>query len=212
MSAILLIGGHGKVARLLTPLLLADGDTVTSVVRNPDHVTEIGALGAEAVVADAETMTLDEWRGLVEGHDAVVWSAGAGGGSPARTNAIDRDAAVLSMQAALAEGVRRYVMVSWAGSRLDHGIPQSESFFTYAQAKAVADAVLRDSELEWTVIAPSTLTEEPGTGGVAEAKPGGSVPRADVAAVVAAALRTPASIGRTFRFDAGATTVAEFVS
>lgn len=212
MSRIILFGGHGHVARHLIALLVAGGDSVTGVIRNPDHAPELAELGAEPVVADIERLTIGGLGELIAGHDAVVWSAGAGGGDPTRTWAVDRDAAVHSMQAAAAAGVRRYVMVSWAGSRIDHGVAQDNDFFPYAQAKAIADAALRDSGLEYTIVAPGTLTFDAGTGRVGTASAGGRVPRADVAALLAAVLDDPASIGHTYRFDGGETAVADFVA
>ena len=212
MSSILLIGGHGHVARALTPLLTAAGHTVTAVIRNPDQVAALTAPGVEPVVADIETLDIDGFTALISGHDAVIWSAGAGGGNPDRTRAVDLDAAVHSMQGALAAGVRRYLMVSWSGSRLDHGVPQSQPFFHYAQAKTIADAVLRDSGLDYTIIAPGPLTHDDATGVFGPARVGENVPRADVAALTAAALADPASIGRTYRFNSGTRSAAEFLA
>lgn len=212
MSSILLIGGHGHVARALTPLLTDAGHTVTSVIRNPDQVDALTAPGVSPVVADIETLDIAGFTELISGHDAVIWSAGAGGGNPDRTRAVDLDAAVFSMQGALAAGVRRYLMVSWAGSRLDHGVPQSQPFFHYAQAKTIADAVLRDSGLDYTVIAPGPLTHDEPTGGFGAPTETANVPRADVAALTAAALADPATVGRTYRFNGGARSAAEFLT
>ena len=212
MSRILLIGGHGKVALLLAPLLVARGDAVTSVVRNPEHVAEVAASGASPRVADVEALSLEEMAESVEGHDAIVWSAGAGGGSAARTFAVDRDAAIRSMDAAASAGVRRYVMVSYFGARTDHGVPADNPFFAYAEAKAAADDHLRGSELDWTVLGPSALTLGQPTGRIdVRAAESGSVSRADVAAVVAAALADDATIGRTIRFNSGELPIAEAI-
>jgi uncharacterized protein YbjT (DUF2867 family) len=212
MSRILIIGGHGKVALLLAPLLVARGDDVTSVIRNPEHVAEVAASGASPRVADVETLSVDELSALVDGHDAVVWSAGAGGGSPARTTAVDRDAAIRSMDAAAAARVYRYVMVSYFGARADHGVPAGNSFFAYAEAKAAADDHLRSSRLAWTVLGPSALTLDAPTGRIditgAESR---SVSRADVAAVVAATLAENATIGRTIRFNSGDVPIPEAI-
>jgi uncharacterized protein YbjT (DUF2867 family) len=149
--------------------------------------------------------------GGVRGRDAGVGPAGAGGGSVDRTWAIDRDAAVLSVQAAARAGVERYVMVSWAGSQLDHGVPQDDDFFAYAQSKMTADAVVRDSGLEWTIVAPSTLTDDEPTGQVDWAGEGTNVSRGDVAHVVADVLETGGTAGSTYRFNAGSTPIAEFL-
>jgi uncharacterized protein YbjT (DUF2867 family) len=212
MSRILIIGGHGKVARLLAPLLVARGDAVTSVIRNPEHVTEVAASGASPRVADIEQLSLDELIALVEGHDAIVWSAGAGGGNPARTFAVDRDAAIRSMDAAASAGVGRYVMVSYFGARNDHGVPADNPFFAYAEAKAAADDHLRASDLEWTVLGPSALTLGQPTGRIdVAATESASVSRGDVAAVVAAALVEDATIGRTIRFNSGEVPIAQAI-
>ncbi|MBU4465426.1 MAG: SDR family oxidoreductase [Actinobacteria bacterium] len=210
MARILIFGGHGKVALLLEPLLTGRGDDVTAVIRNSDHAEEVAATGATPLVADIEHLDTTLIAGLISGHDAVVWSAGAGGGSAERTYAVDRDAAIRSMDAADAAGVRRYVMVSWLGSRPDHGVPETDSFFAYADAKLAADEHLRSTDLEWTVLAPGTLTLDPPTGRITLDPSGnGEVSRADVAAVIAATLADNGTAGRTIRFGTGDTSIAE---
>ncbi|WP_345802379.1 SDR family oxidoreductase [Microbacterium sp. AZCO] len=211
MARILIFGGHGKVALHLERILAERGDTVTGVIRNPEHQEDVLATGAQYLLADVETFDLDQLTNLVAGNDAVVWSAGAGGGNPSRTYAVDRDAAIRSMDAASAADVRRYLMVSWLGSRPDHGIPENDSFFPYADAKLAADEHLRATELDWTILAPGTLTLDPPTGRVQLDPEGrGEVTRADVAAVIAAALDDPAAtIGRTIRFGNGDVPIEE---
>ncbi|AZH78791.1 MULTISPECIES: SDR family oxidoreductase [Microbacterium] len=204
MSRILVFGGHGRIALLLAPLLAARGDEVTGVIRNPEHIADVEATGARALVADVEGLDVDELAELIRGHDAVVWSAGAGGGSPERTYAVDRDAAQRSMDASERAGVRRYVMVSWLGSTADHGVPEDDSFFPYADAKWAADEHLRGSGLEGTILAPGTLTFDEPTGRIRiDPEGSGAVSRADVAAVIAASLQEPCTIGRTIRFGNG---------
>src|SRR6478609_5317819 len=207
MSRVILIGGHGKVALLAAPLLVSDGHDVTSVVRNPDHVADVEATGATAAVLDIEHATTGQIADLVRGSDIVVWSAGAGGGSPERTYAVDRDAAIRSMDAAAEAGVRRYVMVSYLGAGPDHGVPADNSFHAYAEAKAAADAHLRGSGLEWTILGPGALTDGPGNGlldvNPADTSDGTGTSRANVALVAAAALGLPQTAGRTIEFRDG---------
>lgn len=210
MSRILIIGGHGKVALLLAPLLVGRGDEVTAVIRNPAHATQVRRTGAAPVVFDVEQESRDALAALISGHDAVVWSAGAGGGDPARTRAVDFEAAVRSMHAAQDAGVRRYVMVSYFRSSPRHGIPESDPFHAYAEAKAAADEHLRASALEWTVLGPSRLTLGEATGRIdAAAETSQEVSRANVAGVVAQTLVEPATIGRTIRFNDGDQPIAE---
>jgi uncharacterized protein YbjT (DUF2867 family) len=204
MSRIIVFGGHGRIALLLAPLLVARGDEVTGVIRNPDHAAEVEAGGATALVADVENMDVEAIAEIISGHDAVVWSAGAGGGSAERTYAVDRDAAQRSMNAAERAGARRYVMVSWLGSTADHGVPEGDSFFPYADAKWAADEHLRGTGLEGTILAPGTLTFDDPTSRIQIDPAGrGAVSRADVAAVIAASHHEPCTIGRTIRFGNG---------
>jgi uncharacterized protein YbjT (DUF2867 family) len=211
MARIVIIGGHGKVGLLLAPLLVAAGDEVTSIVRNPDHTADVAATGARPVVADVEKLDTEAIAALLAGQDAVVWSAGAGGGSPERTYTVDRDAAIRSMDAAAEAGVRRYVMVSYFGAGPDHGVPADNGFFPYAEAKSAADAYLAGTELDWTILRPSRLTADAPTGLIetsAQGAASGAVSRADVAATVAATLADPGTRGATIEFNNGATPIA----
>lgn len=213
MSRVLLIGGHGKIALLLEPLLVDRGDTVTAVIRNPDHDAEVAATGAAPLVADVQSFDVDQLTNLVSGNDAVVWAAGAGGGDPERTRAVDRDAAIRSIDAAVAAGVRRYVMVSYFGAGPDHGVPEDDDFYAYAEAKAAADTHLRESGLDYTIVAPSSLTLDEPTGRIdVRAEESGSVARADVAAVIAAVLADDRTIGRTISFNTGGQPIADAVA
>jgi len=210
MARILIIGGHGKVALLLAPLLAARGDEVTAVIRKPDHANDVRAGGATPVVFDVEHETREALAALSTGHDAVVWSAGAGGGNPARTRAVDLEAAMRSMDAAADAGVRRYVMVSYFNASLAHGVDPENAFYAYAEAKAHADEHLRASDLDWTVLGPSRLTDGVATGLIdATAAESGEVSRANVAAVIAQTLLEPATVGRTVRFNDGDRPIAE---
>ena len=214
MSRIAVIGGHGKVALHLTRILAEQGHQVSSFFRNPAHIDDVAATGAEPVVADVEKLSSEEIAELLTGHHGVVWSAGAGGGDPERTYAVDRDAAIRSMDAAGQAGAKRFVMVSYFGAGPDHGVPEGEGFFHYAEAKAAADAYLRDTALDWTILGPSGLTDEPGTGRIetGEGVTGGTVPREDVARVAAAVLGEPTTAGRTIEFNGGDTPIDEVVS
>ncbi len=209
MAHIIVIGGHGKVALQLTRILSERGDDVSSVFRNPDHTDEVAATGAAPVTADIEQLDTGALADLLAGHDAVVFTAGAGGGNPARTYAVDRDAAIRVIDAASQAGVRRFVMVSYFGAGPNHGVPKDDSFYAYAEAKAAADEHLRASGLDWTVLGPGRLTLEPGTGRIAVGKAKGEVAREDVAAVVAAALADDATIRRTIDFNNGDVPIAD---
>ncbi|WP_295623884.1 NAD(P)H-binding protein [uncultured Corynebacterium sp.] len=185
------IGAHGKVALRALPLLAAAGHEVVGVIRNPDHAAEVEKTGAVAHVADIERLDDGGWKALLADTDLVVWSAGAGGGSPERTRAVDEVAAIASMDAT--PRTAGYVMVSYWGARRDHGVPEDNSFFAYADAKAVADEHLRESGLRYVILKPGALTLEPAGNVVIGDDSGDEVPegaerttaRATVAAMIA---------------------------
>lgn len=207
---VVIVGGHGKIALLAARRLAEQGDEVVALIRNPAHADDVRAVGANPVLFDVEAAKESAFADVFLGQDAIVWSAGAGGGNPTRTRAVDRDAAIRSIEAASAAGVRRYVMVSYFGASLDHGVPEDDSFFAYAEAKAAADEFLRGSGLDWTILGPSRLTDAPG-GGISVSEPGaeptgqpkGEVSRDAVAAVIAAVLHDKATIHRQLEFNDG---------
>jgi uncharacterized protein YbjT (DUF2867 family) len=213
MSRTAIIGGHGKVALVLAQLLKTGGNDVTSIFRNPDHTDDVENTGASPVVADVEQLSVAQLADLLEGQDAVVWSAGAGGGSPERTYAVDRDAAIRAMDAAVMAGAKRFVMVSYFGAGQDHGVPEDDPFHAYAQAKADADDHLRASSLDWTIVGPGALTEDEATGRIdvsaGERDGEHRTSRANVALVVAAVLDDPSTIGKTIEFSDGDTLITE---
>ncbi len=209
MARVIVIGGHGRVALQLARILTERGDEVDSVFRNPDHSGDVAATGATPVVADIERLDTNALADLVAGQDAVVFSAGAGGGNPARTYAVDRDAAIRVIDAAAQAGVKRFVMVSYFGAGPDHGVPQGDPFFPYAEAKAAADAHLRAGDLDWTVLGPGRLTLDAPSGRISVGEGKCEVSRADVALVVAAALVDDSTIRRTIEFNNGDIPIAE---
>jgi nucleoside-diphosphate-sugar epimerase len=213
MSDLIIFGGHGKVALHLARILSERGHRVTSVFRNHRHTEDVEATGARPVVGDIENLGVAELRSLISGHDAVVFSAGAGGGNPARTYAVDRDAAIRIIDATAKAGVRRFVMVSYFGAGPDHGVPDGDSFHAYAEAKAAADAHLRAADLDWTILGPGRLTLAPATGliDVGPKAARGQVSREDVALVAAAVLEDSETVGRTIEFNNGSTPIEQAI-
>jgi uncharacterized protein YbjT (DUF2867 family) len=198
---VVIAGGHGKIALLLERRLTELGDEAVGIVRNPDHVGDVAATGAEAAVLDLEHATVEELAALLAGADAVVFAAGGGPSSgAARQETVDKGAAIL---------LRRYVMVSSMGT--ERADPDSDDVFqVYLRAKAAADDDLRARDLDWTVVRPGRLTDDPGTGKVRVGDlERGEVPRADVAAVLAAALHEDRTVGETFDVLAGDSPVAD---
>ncbi|WP_031470730.1 NAD(P)H-binding protein [Sciscionella sediminilitoris] len=217
---VVIAGGHGKIAKLLLSRLAEHGVECLGLVRNPDHTAELRALGAESAVLDLETAALPAVAGIAEGADALVFAAGAGPGSgAARKDTVDRAAAVLFAEAAQTAGVRRFVQLSAMGLDRAYQPGVDDVFSAYLRAKEAAERDLRERDgLEWTILRPGRLTDEPATGSVALAEPGvleagsGSVSRADVALVLAALLESGAAAGKTVELLAGETPVDEAVA
>jgi uncharacterized protein YbjT (DUF2867 family) len=209
---ILVAGGHGQIALRLLKILAGQGHTARGLIRKPEQAADLSAVGATPVIGDLEND--ESLEAYVKGADAVVFAAGAGPGSgPARKRTVDLGGAVKLADAALAAGVRRYVMVSSIGA--DRPDAASESMRPYLTAKAEADRYVQDSGLDYTIVRPGGLTDDPGTGAVVLSTAlgnRGSVPRDDVAAVLAAVLRAPNSIGSTFELFTGDTPIAEAVA
>jgi uncharacterized protein YbjT (DUF2867 family) len=208
---IVIAGGHGQIAQHLEKRLSQRGDQAVGLVRNPDHVADLEQLGAEAVVLDLEKASVEDVAGVVEGADAVVFAAGGGPSSgAARKETVDKGAAVLLADAAQKAGVRRYLMVSSMGT--DQADPDSDEIFqVYLRAKKAADDDLRGRDLDWTIIQPGRLLDDPGTGSVTldpNADPR-EIPRADVAHALVAALDEPATIGKQFTLLSGSTPIEE---
>lgn len=202
---VVIAGGHGQIALRLTTLLAERGDTVVGIVRNPRHVADVRAAGGAATVVDLEHASVGDVAGAVAGADAVVFAAGAGPGSGAsRKDSVDRAAAVLLADAAEATGVRRYVQVSAMGLDRDF-TGMTEVFAAYLRAKSAADADLRTRALEWTILKPGGLTNDPPTGTVtlADHVPLARVTRDDVAAVLAGLLDRPWTVGRELEVVGG---------
>jgi uncharacterized protein YbjT (DUF2867 family) len=213
VMTVAIAGGHGQIALRLTKLLSERGDEVISLIRNPDHAGDVREAGGEPVVCDLESAGNREIGDAIEGVDAVVFAAGAGPGSGSeRKDTMDYGGAAKLIAAARARGISRYVMVSSMGADPNH--EGDDTFAVYLRAKGKADAELEASGLDYTIVRPGRLTDDPGSGRVRleEEVPRGAVSRDDVAAVLAAALREPATVGRTLGLVGGDTPIEEAVS
>jgi uncharacterized protein YbjT (DUF2867 family) len=209
---VVIAGGHGKIGLLLGRLLADRGDRVRGLIRKPEQAGDLELIGVEPVVFDLENDDRD-LGDLIAGADAAVFAAGAGPGSGAqRKLTMDRDGAIRLIEACRSAGAKRYVMVSSMGAR--PGITGDDVFQVYLRAKFEADEALRASDLDWTVIRPGSLTDDPGQGRIALAPElgRGQIPRSDVAATLAAVLGAPNTIGKTLDLTAGDTPIAEAVA
>jgi uncharacterized protein YbjT (DUF2867 family) len=200
-------GGHGQIARRLERLLVGRGDQVAGLIRRPEQAGALLALGAEPVVCDLETTGTEEVARHLAGADAAVFAAGAGPGSGIeRKDTVDRGAAVLFADAAELAGVRRLIVVSAMSTDTEPPPDTDPVFAAYLRAKSAADSeITARTAVDWTILRPGRLTDDPGTGRVRLAENTGraAITRDDVAAVLLALLDEPRSAGRVLELVNG---------
>lgn len=209
---IAIAGGHGQIGLLLGKMLVERGHTVFGLIRNPEHEDDLHRIGVEPVICDLEGD--DDVAEALSGAEAIVFAAGAGPGSGVeRKRTMDLGGALKLIDAAKAEGVDRYVMVSAMGAA-DPPAEGGDVFGAYIRAKAEADRALAASGLAHTIVRPGGLTDDPPTGlvQVGDRLERGQIPRADVAAVLAAVLEADNTIGKTFDLVSGEVLVAKAIS
>jgi uncharacterized protein YbjT (DUF2867 family) len=214
MSRIAIVGGHGQVARHLLVELRRTEHTPVALVRNEAYREELESRGAEVRLLDIEREDADAFAAAFEGCDAIVFAAGGGpDGNKERKRTVDLEGSLKSIEGAQKAGVERFVQVSAIG--VDDPLPPdtAEVWRAYVEAKRDADAALRESGLAWTIIRPGRLTDDPATGLVALGSEvgRGDIPRADVAAVLAAVVDQAGTIGKQRNLVSGDTPIAEAV-
>ena len=214
MNNVLIIGAHGQVGQLLTDQLNGSEDlTPVALIRKEEQRSLFKNKGVEARLASLED-SVDALARQMDGISAVVFSAGSGGSTgPDKTLTIDLDGAVKSMEAAQQRGIKRFVIVSAmnTGDRESWTNPDMKPYYV---AKHYADRMLEQSGLDYTILRPGMLKDEDGTGEITVTRPleTKSVPRADVAATIAAVLRDDSTIGKTIAFNRGNTPIGEAVA
>ncbi|MGA5206348.1 NAD(P)H-binding protein [Streptomyces variegatus] len=207
------IGAAGGVGRRLTQLLTARGDSATGMHRGPDQGETVRAAGGKPVIGDLITDTVDDLAQKMQGHDAVVFSAGAHGTGMDKTTLIDGKGLQKAADAAALAGVTRFVLVSVFPDALRGG-EAGEGFEHYIKVKKSADVYLTRTDLDWLIVRPGTLLDSPGTGRVTAgpAVEYGDVRRDDVAAFIDAALHE-LTLGRVIvELTSGDTPVADAVA
>jgi uncharacterized protein YbjT (DUF2867 family) len=215
MSLIAVVGGNGQIARLLHPLLVERGHTPVALVRKESYRADLEAAGAEVRLLDIEQADEAASAAAFEGAHAVVFAAGGGAvGDNERKRTVALEGSLKSIAGARAAGISRFVQVSAIG--VDDPLPEDTApvWKAYVEAKRDADAALRDSGLDWTIIRPGRLTDDEPTGLVelGEDVARAEVPRADVAAVLAEVVDSGAGIGAQVALVSGDTPVADAVA
>ncbi len=175
-----IFAASGGIGRQALEQAVAAGHDVTAVVRNPDRLPSTRARVVTADLASADPAAL---QSAVDGADAVLSGLGPRSKAEAGVAWQGTGAIIAAMRAA---GVRRIVVVSAApiGTVSSPARPHppkhdpGDGFFVrhvaypilksalrehYADLARMED-VLRDSELDWTIVRPPRLTDKPATG------------------------------------------------
>ncbi|TDL65571.1 SDR family oxidoreductase [Paenibacillus amylolyticus] len=201
---VLVIGANGQIGKFVVEQLAQEGKhKVTAMIRKPEQAGTLKELGADVVIGDLEG-SVEDLAEAMKDHNAIVFTAGSGGSTGQdKTLLIDLDGAVKTMEAAEQQGISRYILVSAYGA--DQREKWSESIKPYYVAKHYADRALFASDLNYTIIRPGGLKNEPGTGRIAvgtDLEPG-SIPREDVARVIVASLQEEKTYRMAFDLIAG---------
>ncbi len=200
-----LIGANGQIGKHLVKLLQdSQKHTLKAMVRSEEQAAALKESGVDAVVANLEG-SVDELAAAMNGCDAVIFSAGSGGKTgPDKTLLVDLDGAVKSMEAAEKVGANRYVIVS-AVQAHNRDSWKDSPIKPYMVAKHYADRMLTASNLNYTIVRPGGLLNEPGTENVkvAEDLEAGTIPREDVAKTVIATLDNENTFKRSFDLMSG---------
>jgi len=215
MTRIAVVGGHGQIARQLHPMLLGAGHQPVALVRRQEQADALEAAGVATGMLDIENDDAAAFAAAFEGCDAVVFAAGGGpDGNIERKRTVDLEGSLKSIAGARQAGITRFVQVS--AISVDEPVAEDAApvWKAYVEAKRDADAALRDSGLDWTILRPGRLTDDPGTGRVTLGPdvPRGDVPRADVAEVIAAVLDDPATAGQQWAVVGGDVAVRDAIA
>ncbi|MDN4473854.1 SDR family oxidoreductase [Demequina zhanjiangensis] len=211
-ARVAIVGGAGNIARRLIPLLQDKGIEAVPLARRQEQLDELAAMGASPRMLDIEASTTEDFVAAFEGCDAVVFSAGGGGdGNVERKRTVDLEGSLKSAEAARALGIDRFIQVSAIGVDKPADTSRGDAWTAYVAAKRDADASLRESSLAWTILRPGRLTDDEPTGQMqlaSEVEPG-SIPRADVAAVIVACLENAATVGYQWELVSGDVPIAD---
>ncbi|OFT75661.1 nucleoside-diphosphate sugar epimerase [Corynebacterium sp. HMSC30G07] len=165
-SYVLVLGAGGKVSAHTVPLLVGTSHHVSALAHNPKHAERLAETGATVIIQDLTKLDREGWARLLTPFDVVVWSAGAGGGDPERTYAVDRDAAMVMIDALeeLGEFAPLLINVSYAGAQDGKAEDDGSSWYAYVEAKKAVDLRLLSSEIDQVILGPTLLTDAPATG------------------------------------------------
>jgi uncharacterized protein YbjT (DUF2867 family) len=203
---VVVVGGSGRTGALIVEALLEAGHAVVATIRDPKHMAALVSRGVEVAMVDLDISPLADIERAFSGAGAVIFAAGSAEADP--SSALDRKGVKRTLLAATKTGVSRYIAISGLGATTK--IPASYDWpgmKAYFKAKSAANALVRASGLDWTILEPGTLTDGKATGKITRSEgvdiEDGKIARADVAAVAVSCLGDPSTIGHTFQLVGG---------
>ncbi|ANZ57879.1 hypothetical protein BGL34_03105 [Fructilactobacillus lindneri] len=209
---IMIIGGSGRVGTALTEDFVKNtNDEITVAVGHPEKATQFKDLpNVNVIKFDFANLKIEQITAMLKGYDAIYFVAGSRGKSPVQ---VDSFGAIKTMIAAQKAGVSRYIMLSSFGALQPDqwiGNPKYASLQAYQAAKFMADHYLiHDTDLNYTILQPSSLTEKTGTGKVAlnEDEKSTENPIPDVAEVLFQILNNKNTYKKVILMHSGATPI-----
>ncbi|MCU7746003.1 MULTISPECIES: SDR family oxidoreductase [Priestia] len=208
---VLVVGANGTTGKqVVEKVANSKQHQAYAMIRDEKQADALKKLGANVVLGDLEQDVSDALRGM----DAVIFAAGSGGNTgDEKTIAVDQNGAKNIIDEAKNQGVKRFVMLSSMGTDAPEQGP--EGLQLYLRAKAIADEYLKQSNLQYTIVRPGTLSNDQATGKIdinndIEDK-SQTIPRADVATVLVECLNEEATIGKTFEMLAGETEIEQAI-
>jgi uncharacterized protein YbjT (DUF2867 family) len=198
---VLVIGANGNTATRVVQRLKRSPHQPIAMIRNPAQRGKFDDMGVPTVLADLE-YPIDH---AVKGCDAVIFAAGSGGHTGKdKTVLVDHIGAIRAMVAAQVHETRRFIMLS----ALNADVNSRSTIAHYHKAKGHADVHLQQSDLDYTIICPGGLTDEPGTGKVTvtpQIHGNGQTSRDNLADALVRCLDLENTIGKCFSLLEGET-------
>jgi uncharacterized protein YbjT (DUF2867 family) len=211
---VFIVGIAGGTGSRVASLLAKQGDKVSGLYRRPEQISLLQAAGASGVLGDLATISEQELASAANGADVIVFTAGAGEqDNDSMTDAVDGDGVRKAIEAARLSSISKLLLVSvFPEAWRERNMPKS--FEHYMAVKKRADVELVHSKLEWIILRPSALTNEPGTGSVSlsAAEIHTVISRDDVATTIATLLHSPRVQNTILEVTAGGTTIASAVA
>lgn len=205
---VIVFGATGQIGKLLLKELVSSNLNPTAVVRSTEQEKTVSNISSQitSVNLTLDNASVKDIAKIIEGHDAVVFTAGSGGKNLLQ---VDLDGAVKTFEAASIASVRRLVLIS-ALHADDREYFAKSPLRNYYIAKHFADRILMNefqNDLDFTILKPSSLTNNEGTGKIRIIGPNegldSSIDRVDVARVIVQTLNNTKTFGKSYNIIQG---------